>query len=262
MIQLTPQEKFPIVRQLEDPSDSNTYYVKALIRDSGSGKTIATLHLDNKGNQRFTANWEVLVPEGTFVDITSLVYTDSGYTTLSTVYGCENDTYIAQTRWGIQFMPAPSRDVNYEKIEGFFKKSPPGSNSPIKKVDFKPLHQHLDRVAIQVLKVNEPKVKLDITPLIKAIDRIERNITGINSHTTDNLSPLLTAIKNLSQVFASSKEDMSSSLVQAMKEAEKHLETIAETFKEEVKKTKLNVVIRDKNTPEKKLLREKINKLL
>ena len=77
MIQLRPTETFTIVRVLGDTVDTATYFVQAIIRNSNTGKIIDTINLTDKGNRRFTGNWEVAADvsgEGFYIDITTTVY--------------------------------------------------------------------------------------------------------------------------------------------------------------------------------------------
>src|SRR3990167_11298322 len=98
---LEPGEYTGISRQLADPNDSTTYYVRAIIRNARTDATIDTVDLDSKGLGRYQAEWHVTstVPAGGFfISITTYVYTDSGYTTLSTDYSAESNTYLIEPR--------------------------------------------------------------------------------------------------------------------------------------------------------------------
>lgn len=120
MLQLHPRESFTVVRQLEDPFDTSTYYVRAVIRNAKSDALIETLDLVDKGNRRFSKSW--LVPadvsgQGFWITILTTVYTDAGYTTKSENYGEKMETFLVQERYnanlgGIGVGP----DINYKKI--------------------------------------------------------------------------------------------------------------------------------------------------
>lgn len=93
---LQPQVAFPIVRQISNHLDSDTYYVRAIVRNA-SGVTIDSVNLTGQGGQRFQTSWQVPVDssgQGAYISIVTSVYTDSGYTTKSPNYGDEETTYL------------------------------------------------------------------------------------------------------------------------------------------------------------------------
>lgn len=100
-MQLSPGEVFAVARQIADPYDSATYYVRAEIRDARTDALLATLDLEDKGNQRFRKDWKVVTDPsglGRYITITSTVYTDAGYTDIATNYGREEREYLVQVR--------------------------------------------------------------------------------------------------------------------------------------------------------------------
>jgi hypothetical protein len=122
MIQLQPREQFTVVRQIEDHTDSTTYYVQAVIRNARTDALIATINLDDNGDRRFSKAW--LVPadvsgRGFWISILTSVYTDSGYTTKSSNYGDKMDTYLIQDRYVFNpNYPLPTgQDIDYKRIE-------------------------------------------------------------------------------------------------------------------------------------------------
>lgn len=99
-MQLAPNEKYPIVRQLTDPTDVNTYYVQAKVYKSDK-TLLQTINLTDEGSQMFYNLWEVPADTsglGTYIYITTTVFTDSGYTTKSSNYGIESTTLLIQNR--------------------------------------------------------------------------------------------------------------------------------------------------------------------
>lgn len=98
---LQPQNSFTVVRQISNHTDTNTYYVQAVIRNAYTDTIIDTLDLISRGSQRYSLNW--LVPadpsgQGFYISIVTSVYTDSGYTTKSENYGDDESTYLVQDR--------------------------------------------------------------------------------------------------------------------------------------------------------------------
>ncbi len=53
-MQLNPHEQFTIVRQIEDHTDSSTYYVRAVVRNAKPDALLATVNLTDQGSRRFS----------------------------------------------------------------------------------------------------------------------------------------------------------------------------------------------------------------
>ena len=83
MISIEPGTIFPITRQLGDPEDTATYYVRAFVRNAQNDVLLKTINLTDKGDQRFRGEWEVPYHAGSdyYITIETRVYSDSGYTT-------------------------------------------------------------------------------------------------------------------------------------------------------------------------------------
>lgn len=99
-MQLEPGEKFIISRQIDNPADTGPHYVRAVVRDAKTDALLATVNLTDRSDNRFTGEWIVYSKrdDGFYVSITTSVYTDFAYTTKSTVYGEEMDTYLVESR--------------------------------------------------------------------------------------------------------------------------------------------------------------------
>ena len=182
MIQIAPQEKFPIIYQLEDPSDSGTYYVQAIVRNSVNGQTIKTINLTQGTGGRFAGVWEALEPEDTYVDITVKVYTDSAHTVLSTKYGVDQDLFVVRTPWAIKWLPAMSNaGVDYEKVKEIITVALQGIAVDYPDIDFEPIHKKLDSLAdsVQILpqSIEIPKNEpVDFTPILSSLDRVHASV--------------------------------------------------------------------------------------
>lgn len=100
-MQLEPGEYFGIVRQIPDPNDTGTYYVRAEIRNARTDELIERVALTDRGSGRFQGEWQVIsqgIDGGAYISVSTHVYTDSGYTTPSDMYGVEMQTYLVATR--------------------------------------------------------------------------------------------------------------------------------------------------------------------
>jgi hypothetical protein len=123
MFTINERERFPIVRKLNDPSDSGTYYVRAVVRNGLSGATISTVNLDNDGLgiQRFMGVLTAPADpsgQGFYIDIVTKVYSDAAYTTQDTVYTDEVNTYLVGQRYNHNLGNGGGAgpDVDYKKI--------------------------------------------------------------------------------------------------------------------------------------------------
>lgn len=188
MIQLQPKEWLYIVRTLEDHTDSNTYYVQAIIRKSKDGTVLDTVNLSEESTHRFTGDWQIPEDssnEGFLVDITTSVYTDSGYTTKSSNYGDDNSQYLVQQRWnsffgsgggiesggGYTLTGKEVRDVVKKELKKVLK---------VKETDLSPLAKEIKQLKKEIgyignIKIPEPE-KIDLMPILNDIKRIEKEI--------------------------------------------------------------------------------------
>jgi|CXWL01.1.fsa_nt_gi hypothetical protein len=116
-MQLSPGEVFAIVRQLADPNDTGTYYVRATIRNARTDALLDTKDLTDRGGQRFSTEYQVpsKSSDAIYISISTRVYTDSGYTTLSDVYGQEIETYLVEMRQ--QHFGGGGSSISYKRIE-------------------------------------------------------------------------------------------------------------------------------------------------
>lgn len=176
MHQLSPQESFPIVYVLADPNDTATYYVRSVMRNSVSGAIIRIANanfvnlISTPGNtRRFTKTIQApadINGNGFYIDITTTVYTDSGYTTKSDAYAEQLDKYLVQLRPNVSLgfggsagplTVAGAKDgyVDYEKIKKIF---------------------------IEVLKevIKDPE-KLDLKPVMDGLDKAYEAIGNVHS---------------------------------------------------------------------------------
>jgi uncharacterized protein YjbJ (UPF0337 family) len=119
MLQINPETKLPIIRQLNNPSDNTGYYVRAVVRNSLTDVVLKTINLADAGGGRFEGTYLVPPADGTYFDITTMVYSDAGYTTQDTMYADETNQYLGAIRWGLQYWNAGNgggADIDYKKI--------------------------------------------------------------------------------------------------------------------------------------------------
>ena len=195
MIQLDPGEIFAITRQLDDPNDTNTNYVQVFIRDARTDSLIDTIQLTDKGNQRFRGTWEVEQDTsglGTYITITSKVYTDSGYTTLHSTYAILEEEYLIQSRYNREKHyagrpPGPS-ETDYERIKKIV-------------IDNKPtFEQH--KVSLEPLAKSIASVNKGIYELNKAIKSIK-----IPEYKETDFNPVILKVIEGQKLMGQMKED-------------------------------------------------------
>ncbi len=202
-IQIQPQKNFAIVRQLPDPSDSGTYYVRAVIRNAETDTLIDTVNLTDKGNRRFVGVWRAIVDksgQGTLISIMTAVYSDSGYTTPSTVYGQEMETYLILERFNPNEIvralgPALGGDgvkVDYKKIGELIDSSIEKKITPALKLLEELEKSDKDEEVIKEIRLmlvsatrdikesmpkeSEPAEKIDFSPVISRLETIQTTI--------------------------------------------------------------------------------------
>ncbi len=278
MIQLNPYESFLIHRTLVDPSDSNTYYVQAVIRDADDS-VIETVNLTDRGNQRFSKNWKVVADRtlngsGRYISITTRVYTDSGYTVADTLNGQDSETYIIQRRIdGNQIFGGGGGVIDYREIGKIvaeeIKKIPklefPKQELP-KPIDFVPITKEIiktitDRIDKIVIPVSEKPEKVDLQPLNKSIENLSKEIRNLPRFEKTELAPLIREIQNLnSTILETHKESMKMMEENSKKNIE---EIVAPILKENAKlKTILSTGLGDTSEEKQKKARELyLNKL-
>ena len=185
-MQLQPREKFTIARQIEDPLDANTYYVRAYIRNAHNDTLLDTLDLEDKGDQRFRVDWDVPEDgsgEGFYVTITTKVYTDSGYTTESDTYGREEREYLIQMRYNHAIGGGGGgSDVDYKKVREIVKEELRKIEfpKPAKPVDLTSLKMAVDEAKTEIMMIDIPKPeKVDLSPISREISSVKQQISDI-----------------------------------------------------------------------------------
>lgn len=194
---LQPQVAFPLVRQIANHLDSETYYVRAVVRNA-QGTTIDTVALTSQGDQRYQTSWQVPADpsgQGAYISIITSVYTDSGYTSKSPNYGDEENTYLIFDR----VMPAmrgggagaDSRTIRRIVEEEVAKiPTPEKVTMPvIPEVRFDSVLSAIEELKT-ALKPEKPE-KVDFKPLIKAIESIRTDVKEKEVTPVTDLSPIL-----------------------------------------------------------------------
>lgn len=216
MFSLNPREAFTIFRGISKTNDSNTYYVQAVIKDARTNTTIDTVNLTDLGNRQFSKEWTVPADpsgQGFWIVIITTVYTDSGYTTKSTVYGEQFDNYLV-----------------------FDRKNPwlgGGGGNGGGDVDYKKIGKMIDE-AISKIKIPSPQPQkdIDLSELIAYLSLIKSSVENIKipEQKETDLSPILSEIKNsISSIkFPEQKEPDFTPILKTLITFNNKLESISE----------------------------------
>lgn len=123
---IRPGSTFKIVWTISDPSDSTTYYPTVTINKSSDGSLLGTFSLALESAGRYSYGWQVpqdVTGLGTQIDMTILVYTDAGHTTLSSVYTRENRVYEILDLFSLMRSGGSSGSgVDYDAIRKIIRK--------------------------------------------------------------------------------------------------------------------------------------------
>lgn len=208
---VNPNTNLRIVRQLADPYDLGTNYVRAVVRNSATGAVLDTVNLTDEGSQRFSGFYHTNAdPSGVgyYIDVTTTVFTDAGYTTKSENYQVETNTYHVIQQFGPGMGLGGGADVNYEKVrrivqEELAKLVIP---EPVTPPDLTPvllgLEQRLTK-SVGAIKIPEQK-EVDLEPVMQevrtsvdnAINTLLLAVDGKEVTPPTDISPVLEAIND------------------------------------------------------------------
>lgn len=236
-MQLNPREYFTIVRQIDDPYDTTTYYVRAVIRNARTDDIIDTVDLSDQGNGRFSKPWQVPADtsgQGFYIIITTTVYEDSGYSTASRRYAVEQNEHLVHRRRqavgggavdyriigqvvneildqrGVKKEAIDKEDIKslvvdeLKKVKSDLKKSIGGITIPEEKeLDLTPLVSLLQETRDELSrKVDEKPVteKTNIKPILDNMDQLGRSIEQSNE-TIQKVKDLKTVLEEVPKIL-------------------------------------------------------------
>ena len=224
-MQLFPSQNFTIVRQLSvAPSESGTYYVRAIVRNAQSDVVVSTLNLLVKTGYRYTGTF-LLPPDplglGYFVSIVTSVYTDSGYTTKSEVWSDEENTYLVAELKNNRgaFGGATSDEIRriirselsaIEKPESFdYSKIPKPKEYPMR---WDEIMSRLGELSNE-LKPKAPE-KINLSPITSKIDDVLSAIESKPVTEPTDLQPILDKLATLETKTEDKAEEQKTDRVQ------------------------------------------------
>jgi chaperonin cofactor prefoldin len=212
-MQLEPQSDFVIYRALANPSDTATYYVRATVYDAKTREVLDTLDLDSHTNQEYSKEWRTPHDPtglGRSIAIMTRVYTDSGYTTFSDIYGQEEVTHLIK---GSTIHGGGGGDVSYKKIRDIVKEEIEKIEMPQMEVDLSYIEKKL-----QELEDRYDNIKIDLSPVL---DRLDKSIKKIKIP-----KPEKTNLKPLEKEVSMSRDEIITAIEKAKTKLEKERDTI------------------------------------
>ncbi len=207
---IQPREYFPIARAIQDPSDATVYYIRAVIRNARTGATIDTVNLTSLGSGLWAYSWQVVADpsgQGLFITITTRVYTDSGYTLLSDMYGQEQDTFLIYDRmkWVAGMAQqisaiGMSPDIDYAKIKKMV-------DSAVSK-QLEPLKTAIADIAedVDAIEVAE-QVETDLGPILEGLDALHAALEPMTKLQNTDLSGVLAMVTEARNTIKNFKVD-------------------------------------------------------
>jgi len=176
-MQLQPNEKFILYRGIEDHTDTNTYYVQAVIKNALTKVVLDTVNLTDNGDKTFSKEWDVpadVSGQGFYITIAYSVYTDSGYTTKSEIYADKFEEHLVQTRYNFNLGGGGS-GIDYKKVRKIIQEELGNVKIPeFKETDLTGIFNSLVvlKSMIESISIPEPE-KIDLVPVLQAIKNIK-----------------------------------------------------------------------------------------
>lgn len=268
MISLQPRETFQIVRQLGDHTDPTTYYVRAVVRNSVDDTILKTQNLTVNATdiRRFKANYEVPADVsglGFYIDITTSVYTDDTYTTKSSTYYDENNSYLIFDRIVRPGGSGGGSDVDYKKIQKMLDTLRKSMEDP-KDFNIEPIMAAIMGLGKKVDGIDIPSAedfaeKVELKPILVAIDGAKETILNAfdkkEPHEATEIQPILDAIGEVD-------DKIDRTAVTILEKIDKSKEDIMECMeKEDQKEEELPVPMPSEEEIRKESLKKRVTKI-
>lgn len=216
--------------------DTAEYYPRAVIRDTVANTVLETLDLTNSGDDiRYTYPWVVAFDpsgQGREVEVEITVYEDSGYSTVSGMYGRWSQRYLI-----FDFSRAPGgggfggSSISYDRVSEIVTSIIGKELGEIKKI----LETREDK------EEKEKEDPIDLTALIESVDGIRetlgdrlRRIIGLGKKVEDAeqvvslVRGAIADLKSTEKSIASTISDGKKELLSAAREAEIRIKTKTE----------------------------------
>lgn len=174
-MQVRPASTVQLAYIISDPSDNNFYYIQAVVKNTQTQAIIATVKLtqDPNNSHRYTGNFVTpadSIGNGYYLDVTTQVYTDSGYSIPSQSYEIVGTPYFV-------WQPPPYygggdavllSDRSSKEIRKMIREEIAGIKFPVQK----------DVTIPEFPEIPVPE-KVDLLPIHQRIDSVETLIQGL-----------------------------------------------------------------------------------
>ena len=269
MLQINPASTFPITRIITNHLETDTLYVRAVIKDAVNDTILETVDLDDKGSYYYRTNWKVVwdnvMARGRYITITTSVYTTNSYTTKSPNYGDELQIYVVQERWdSSKIIGGGYNGITTKDVKKVIKKELENIKFPKAKdikfpkqteyeANFKDITKELDK--IRTLVGTLPAQNNDLSPVISRLNELSKDVKTKPVTPITDLKPILKIIKEIRGESVENKKEAN----KLLNILEKKLTTaIDEITKTAVKKTVPDIIQREVKIKERK---SNLNKL-
>ena len=198
-MQVEPQTTLPLVYKINDPAlFANTYYVRAVIRDTLSGTTLETINLTRSSDgSRYTGQTSAPADgagTGKHIDITVSVYSDSGYTTYVDGLAEIIDKYVIKAQ-AVSFGGSGGANIDYQKIKEIVVKvvdEKLGEKETVEDegVDLSPVISEIQSLK-KIIKERKEFKETDLSEIVQGLFAIKSLITNLPKPPKEtDLSPL------------------------------------------------------------------------
>ncbi len=183
--QLIPSQPYTLSYFITDHTDSNTYYVRAVVYDAITGDVLDTQNLTRQTSNTRLFSKVAQAPgdpsgHGRRIVVVATAYTDSGYTTKSDLYQEQSENYIV-VKAGAGLTLGGGGGVDYYIIREIF------AEELKKALEFL---GGIPKALIAIGKAIEkiPTKEYELKPLIDGISALGKAIAKIPTDNTVNLS--------------------------------------------------------------------------
>ena len=210
MNQVNPGDQYPIFRVLRDTQDSDTHYVRAVVKNAATNVVLKTIDLTDQGNRIFTGTWDVpYQADRLYVVVITTVYDDAAYTTVSANYAyVEAEELLVEQRWSTAFGGGGGGGgVNYEKIAKMIDVAigsikPPQVKVNERNIDFGPLVRLLTESFGRLLSGMPKAPPVDLAPIAAGIKEMRAEMQSRPKFEPTDLSGLQAALESAIQGVA------------------------------------------------------------
>lgn len=185
-MQIEPQTPLALVYKIEDPSlFTNTYYVRAKIRDSYTGSLIESINLTRSSDgSRYTSQTNSPADPsglGRLIDVTISVYSDSGYTTYASEGFAERiERFLVRTQQHFfGGVSGGSSDIDYDRIEKILEK--------------------VVTVKVDTPRINFSEVNTLLNFLIDLVEKLDKKISLLPTETKSDYTPIISNINSIGE---------------------------------------------------------------